>query len=232
MTAELSAPDLVTDALNKGDVDLADILKLVLAVESPKPVESGPVPKNVTLSPDVVVTLKSLVATLEALTLPSTARELSEVEKEDFTTALIDADDVEKAIAKATEKLKQVFQNHFDARAYADGRVRPDTRTNKEGYFVLEDKVSAAVPGPAKKVIRSVVDPAPVLTNEGLLELEKRGLISHDEYLKATRQTREVDEAGVLALIKERSGLLPYLAQVSKPSRAPYNQIRLVTNKE
>lgn len=232
MTADLSAPDLVADALNKGDLALSEILKLVLDIEAPKADESGPVPTSVTLSPDVIVTLKSLVATLEALELPKTARELNETEKEDFTVALIDADDVEKAIGKATDKLKQVFQNHFDARAFADGRVRPDTRKNGEGFFVLDDKVSAAVLGPAKKVIRTVVEPGPVLTNEGLLELEKRGLISHDEYLKATRQTREVDEQGVMDLIKDRSGLLPYLAQVSKPNRAPYNQIRLVNNKE
>lgn len=232
MTAELTAPDLVTEALKKGDKSLSDILALVLGVEQEKSTVTPPLPDNVKLNPEVIQRLKTLVATLDDLTPPERRRELTRDEKEDFTLALEDVNEVKKAVTTAEDKIKQVFQNHADVVAITNGKVNAATVTNKEGFYVLEDKTSMAVSGLSKKVIRSTVEPNPVLTDEALQSLERQGLISHKEYLAATRQVREIDETGVWKLIEDRPGLLPHLAAVAKPERAPYNQIRLVTNKD
>jgi hypothetical protein len=232
MTAELTAPDLVTEALKKGDKTLGDVLALVLDVEREKSTATPPLPSDVSLNPEVIQRLKTLVNTLEGLVPPERRRELSAGEKEDFTVALEDVNEVKKAVTVAEDKIKLVFQNHADVVAITTGQVTPATPTNKEGFYVLEDKNSMAVKGLSKKVIRTTVEPDPVLTDEGLQTLERQGLISHQEYLAATRQTREVDETGVWKLIEDRPGLLPHLASVSKPAKAPYTQIRLVANKD
>jgi len=232
MTTEMTAPDLLTGALDKGDQSLGDVLKLVLNLDAADTTKTPPVPTNVTLNPEVVQTLRTLVQTLVGLDLPTSRRELTQAELEEFTLALQDANEVKKAVTASEDKLKQVFQNHADVRALADGRVTPATPTNKLGYYVLEDKASMAVPGLAKKVQRTITEPNPVLTDAGLRDLEQRKLITHEEYLKATRQVREPDEVGVMDLVRKRPGLLPFLAEVSKPERAPYNTISLVTNKD
>jgi hypothetical protein len=232
MTTELTAPDLVTEALAKGDKTLSDVLALVLNVEREKSTVTPPLPGDVSLNPEVVQQLRTLAQKLADLVPPERRRELTTGEKEDFTLALEEANDVKKAVTVAEDKIKQVFQNHADVHAITNGQVDTATATNKEGFYVLEDKTSMAVRGLSKKVIRSTVEPDPVLTDEGLQTLERQGLISHKEYLAATRQTREVDETGVWKLIEDRPGLLPHLAAVSKPAKAPYTQIRLVANKD
>lgn len=234
-TTEPNALDVVTSGLQglkKGDKTLGEVLQLALGVAQATPSDTPPLPENFSLNAEVVQTLKTLVATLNGLTPPERRRELTEGEKEDFTLALQDANEVKKAVTATEDKLKQVFQNHADVRAITEGKVGPETRVNKDGYYVLPDKESMAVSGLAKKVIRSVVEPDPVLTDEALRLLEKKGLISHAEYLGATRQVREPDEAGLVKLIEARPGLLPHLASVAKPKQDPYNKIQLVTNKD
>jgi hypothetical protein len=228
MTDVATTPEAV---LKQDGVTLTAVLRAALRPGGDAPIKPTPLPKSVAVTPEVAQILKTVAVTLDGVTLPTLRRELDADELEDFTLALEDVTKARTALEAAEKKLKLTFQTHFDAVARnTPGFTTNGVEYNKDGFYVTEDHVSAAVEGLGKKVIRSVVPGSPVLTEEGLASLEAEGVISHEEYLKATQQVRVVDEDGVMELAKERPELLPELASETTQEKADYTTIRLVTN--
>lgn len=233
MTAAVTPATGVNAEILKDGVTLEEVLKAARALLVPQlPSKETPLPKSVTVTPEVAQILKTLVGTLENVPLPTARRQLTESELEDTTLALQDVSRAKGAIETADKKIKQVFQTHFDAVARQKNQVTDATKFNKDGFLVLGDVASAAVDDLDVKAVRVVVDPTPVLTEEDLRSLESSGFLTHTEYLAATKPVRVMDEEGVMKLVRERPGLLPVLAGVAKSERDPHTQIRLAPNKD
>jgi hypothetical protein len=231
MTAEVTTQGLSSAALKDG-ATLADVLKaerrkMVVA----EPEKATPLPPSITLDRATESAMQRLPATLAVTKIPRKRRQLTEAELEELTAALVLTLKVRSEAKRAEDKLKQIFQTHADAVAVQNGVPDELTKRNKEGFFVLEDTTSMAVDGLADKVIRSTVEPTPVLTEAELLDLENQGVLSHQEYLKSTKPARVLDEDGVMALVRDRPGLLGVLATMAKSEKDPHTQIKVVPNR-
>jgi hypothetical protein len=232
MTAEVLPQDLSELAMKDG-ATLTDVLKAErgrLAVDPPQ--KETPLPTSVTLDEETVAAATVVGVKLAQVQLPRKRRSLNEAELKSLTEALITVLKVRSGAKTAEDKIKQIFQTHADSVALVDGLPDETTKRNKDGFFVLEDTTSMAVDGLPKKVVRTVVEPTPVLTEAEIAHLEKIGVLSHAEYLKATRPARVIDEDGVLDLIRKRGhDLAVVLAAHAKSEKAPHTQIQVVPNR-
>ena len=232
MTAEVLPQDLSETVLKDG-ATLTDVLKAERARSVVAPVEEPtPLPTSVVLDEETLRATTLVAAKLSQVTLPRKRRSLNEAELKSLTEALILVLKVRSGAKQAEDKIKQVFQTHADSVALVDGLPDETTKRNKDGFFVLEDTTSMAVDGLPKKVVRVTVEPTPVLTEAEIRHLEKVGVLTHAEYLKATRPARVIDEDGVLDLIRKRGhDLAVVLAAQAKTEKAPHTQIQVVPNR-
>lgn len=230
-TAPATSADLLKAILDKG-ATVADLLKAFNEAQlSPLAEAETPIPRSPAVSAEVGVILRGLAATLKEIKLPMTRRELSVEEREELTQVFEELHTALAGLKVSEEQIKFAFQQHFDAHARAEGLIDPTTPRNKDGFAILPDKTSAAVPGLDKKVVRQVTIPTAVITEEGLANLEELGILSHREYLAATKPARDVREEGILDLIKSRPELLEHLAAVAVLPKAMSNTITLAPNK-
>jgi hypothetical protein len=231
-TAEILHQDL-SDLAMKDGATLTDVLKAQRALAVvPAPEEPTPLPTSVDLDDATIEAMTSLPVQLGLVQIPRKRRSLNESELKDFTRALIQVLLVRSQAKVAEDKIKQIFQTHADSVALVDGLPDETTKRNKDGFFVLPDTSSMAVDGLPKKVVRTVVEPTPVLTEAEIKHLEKIGVLSHAEYLKATKPARVIDEDGVLELIRKRGhDLAVVLAAQAKSEKAPHTQIQVVPNR-
>lgn len=232
MTATVASADIVQTVLAKKDVSLIDVLKAFNAtLVSPEAEKETPLPKSPAVSAEVGVILRGLPGTLAGIGLPTTRRELSVEERTELTQVFEELQEALSGLKVSETQFKTAFQQHFDAHARAEGLIGPTTLRNKDGFAILRDDESAAVEGLDKKVVRQTTIPTPVLTNDALQLLEEAGILTHAEYLAATRPVREVREEGVLALVRERPELIAELAAVAVLPRAASNTVKLSPNR-
>jgi hypothetical protein len=205
-----------------GKASLTDVLDALLAAEAattPAPTEAPerkPLPAVVPLSDPERTTLRTLVNKIDALDLPTTARELSAAERTQFIAAFDQIKDGLKAIKRAEDALKEVFQNHLDVELGTPG---PDVEQDANGHYVAAGSVTGD--GLAKRVSREVRGGKAVsLTVDDLSGLEADGDITHADFLAMTDAVRVVDEAAIMKILNGRPELLPVFRKVARVAPA------------
>lgn len=206
-------PAAITGLLAKPNTKVHDVLKAAVAEAPLAETASTPIPTSPALSDDARVAVKRIVDKLELLDLPNSRRQLSPQEMHDVVATFITLDEAIKGLGVSKEQFKAALFNHFDQVAVQEGKITQDTRLTKEGWAIVEDKVSAAVPGLDKKATREVRGGTPSLTAEALAELVAAEEISHEDYLAMTRQTRVAEEAQVLEWLRKNPGKAATLAK-------------------
>lgn len=219
MTATLIATHVtrLKELLAKKGVSLADLVRTVDAAQAeitpPKPY-TGPLPKKVTVSPTDVVTLSRFATLAESAEWPTERRELTELEKNSLLHLLV-AEKTLKALVERVEKsLKPAIFNHLDVQAERTGAANQATPRHKDGYYILDGEVT--IEGLGYKATRETRAGTVSLTAEDLAQLENEGTITHDEFLKLTRQVRVVEEAHLMAQLADNPDLAQKIALATK----------------
>lgn len=213
MSKSLTTTQAVKGVLAKKDATLAEVLTVV-GPEAPNPPEvETPLPKSPALSKAVAPIVAMLPAKLAAIVVPTVRRELDVEELEELTVAMDEVKQAKAAITKAEGHFKAAFFNHFDAVARRLGRVTQDTKRTKDGWFIVEDKESAAVPGLAKKVVRETSAGSVQFGVDQLTELEAEGKITHAQFLAMTSQVRVINESAIFAAIEADPNLAEVLGE-------------------
>lgn len=206
-----------------GKATLTDVLDALLAVEAAEApvveVERKPLPKVVPLADEERTTLRTLVNKIDALDLPTTARQLSDAERRQFITAFDDIKGGLKSLKRAEEALKEVFHNHLDVELLDKGVPGPDIDQDDAGHYVEEGSVTAD--GVSKRVSREVRGgKAQAITVEDLRQLETDGDITHADFLAMTDAKRVVAEDQIMRLLNARPELLPVFGKVARLGQA------------
>lgn len=205
----------VKGALAKGKASLSDIIVAargaVLAASRAevdwRPERPVPVLELTEAEQDAIT---ALLQVIEDVRLPSSARKMEPKEISDVVRLKAAAEKAGKAVEKATLAAKVAFFNHADEVATEKGQVDDTTPITKEGWFVIEDKISGAVPGEGQKPVREVRSGSVTLAAEDLKALVDSGDLDHADYLALTRQVRVLDEARLHEVIDRK----PHLAEV------------------
>jgi hypothetical protein len=217
--------------LRKANASVAGVMKAYDAEVRRTVVEPAttPIPKAPALPEAVYDSYLDLPSVLLDLDLPTSRRQMSPAELKAATVATEKIKAAQAALTTALEQIRMAAFNHFDSVAAEAGLLNVETKLTKEGWAILEDKQSGAVPGLAQKLVREVSGGSPELTEASLHSLEESDEITHDEYLGMTRQVRIVDEARVLEWLRRNPGKTEVLGDVITSKTAP--SARLVLRK-
>lgn len=213
MSKSLATTQSIKGILAKKETTLTEVLAHV-GPEAPNPPEvETPLPKSPALPKAVAPIAAMLPAKLAAIQVPTERRELDADELEELTVAMDEVKQVKAAVTKAEGYFKAAFFNHFDAVARRLGLVTKDSKRTKDGWFIIEDKVSAAVPGLSKKAVRETSSGSVQFGVDQLAELEAEGQITHAQFLAMTSQVRVVNEGAILAAIEADPDLAKVLGE-------------------
>ena len=196
--------DSLTDVLTR----LADS-KVVAEAERP----STP-PKIIPVTPEAMAALKRLSVDLGAVALPSERRALTDTEANHLILLHRDTKAAEKALKMTAASVKEAVFNHLDVRLEEDNEPEA-LPVDKNGHYLVKGEFEPK--GTGLRFCRELRQAAPDITGEDLLSLYEGGKITREQYLKATRQVRVVDEEGLLKVIKTDPTILEALAEVVEP---------------
>jgi len=202
---------LLTDGHGLGDVLDALVeskAKKGTEVEVPR----RPLPAVVPISDTQRTTLRTIVSKLDALQLPTSARLLTDVEKDTFIDLFGELKDALKVLGVGESALKETFHNHLDVELGTPG---PDVKQDKNGHYVKAGSVG--FPGKPVEVKREERGgKAASLTDSDLQRLESLGEIDHATYLAMTDAgVRNPNEAKIMSLLKKRPELLGALRKIA-----------------
>lgn len=175
--------------------------------------EVSPLPKRITVTEDLALTLKHLPGNIQTAQLPNVRRALTEPERESLLSLLDEVKATEKLLKNTTESLKAAWFNHFDSVAEKEGRADENTPRDRNGWYLLEDRENGTAADTDVIATREIRQGAVSLTAENLKALEDAGQLSHEDYLALTKQTRVVDEDHFLKALAQREHLIPVVAQ-------------------
>lgn len=192
--------------VSSGKISLTELMdKLAPAVEPPAETEVAK-PKQIVLSPEDKKVLRSLPKQLADLELPSTARKLTEPERDTLVPLFDRVKIAVAAVKKAEEAIKEAMHGHIDS--ITEGPLGKNGHKLTEGEIVAQDY--------AKKVVRGTVGGNAVqLTDSDLQDMESEGLITHAQYLAMTKKVpavRVVAPDAVMAEINKDPSLLDAIA--------------------
>jgi hypothetical protein len=188
-------------ALVKRSPDFNSVLKGL--AQSYAPAAKPKVASLPVISEDDHSAIKKLVSVFGVVA-PTSRRKLAPAERDALMTERETLDTVDKLVTKRKEAIRTIAYHHLDIEAEEDGLVDENTPRDKDGHYILEGFVDT---GHAKGFKRSPRDGTAVLTVDAIRTLEGLGVITHDEFLEATKQTRIVHDDGILNLLKRRPEL-------------------------
>jgi hypothetical protein len=199
-----------------GKASLTDVLDALLKARAAEvPIvtpERRPLPSVVPVSDEQRTTLRTIVNKIDALDLPTTARELSVAEQSQFKGTFEEVKKAKKVLDKAEDALKETFHNHFDVEL---GTPSDTVEQDAKGHYVTEGEIR--VDGEPTVIRREVRGGgAAALTEADLASLEAAGHITHADYLAMTTPVRVLDEHAVMKLLNARPELLPVFGTVAK----------------
>jgi hypothetical protein len=174
-------------------------------------------PKVVAVPPRQKAALKHLARDLDGFELPSERRTLTEAEQRSMVLMTHDAKAAAKAVSAATAAIKTAVFNHFDVTLESDNDIEDLPYDEASGHYLVDCEL--LVEGTGLKFTRELRQGSPDLTHEHLLALYEDGKLTRDEYLKATRQVRVVDEDGVMKVIRNRPDILADIEEVIEPGK-------------
>lgn len=201
----------VRAALSRVKATVTDVLNAAKPQKDLVTLAETPIPQSAALNEDAEEAVSKVAKLLSELDLPDRRRMLTKDELETLTRTYIEWDKASKGLDRSRDQIKAAIFNHFDAVAAHDGKIDLDTQHTKEGWAIVEDKASAAVPGLDFKLTREVAGGKTELDLDRLRDLVEDEIISQEDFLALTRQIRVVDENRALEWLRknpERAHLL------------------------
>lgn len=205
---ERIVPAVVAE-INKGSIKLSDLLKRIAKKPEPyKPPTKTPLPAVLTEKE------RQALETFHQVFGKVCPTERSAVTEEQLDLLVQERDVldvIEKMIAKRKEAIRTIVFNHFDTQRDPsldrdeDGNIT-GVEWDKDGFYILPERVS--VPSQGKAFTREVSEGTAGLTEAKLRALDEQGVISHEDYLEMTDQTRVVNEAKVLLRFRKNPKLV------------------------
>lgn len=154
---------------------------------------------------------------LRTTPLPEDRRMLTHAEQADLITLGKDVKAAEKALAVAVAALKTAVFNHFDVSLERDNPDEDLPYDEKTGHYLVGGELVVEEAG--LRFTRELKQGSPDLTADHLLTLFEEGKMTRAEYLKATRQIREVDEDGLMNVLRKRADLLADIEEIIEPGK-------------
>jgi hypothetical protein len=189
------------------------------AVEAQDSVDFPALPKPVQLDEDTKRALEALPGVF-AKVHPEIRRTLSDKEINDLYFERETLRKVTGVLDGRDEAIKEIIRNHLDMDAETKGvavrKALVDSKTGEviveatprdaHGHYVLatkEQREEVQVPGTDRVFVREYRAPSTTVDVSALLDMYKNDLITKDEYLAMTRQTRVIDEGKVWDFIRK-----------------------------
>jgi hypothetical protein len=211
---------------------VADIVRAVHSAEELQTtVYPVTLPQEIVLTKEEIVALSVLPLHISATVLPDERVELDEVQLTEITNLVGMAKKVKAIAERVVDNAKPAMFNHMDVTAEDDGRADENTPRSKDGYYLFADTTSAAVKGLDYKITREMTKGRVTLTVADLEALETKGIITHPEFLKLTKQVRVIDESSFLEVLAKKPELAVKVGKELKVG-APTLSLHIRDNKD
>lgn len=206
--------DLKVEDTDTLETVLARVASRKVAAEAEVPHKT---PKVIPVSPEQQKALQHVTRDLKATNLPADRRALTEEEQRELAVLGRDVKRSEKILSVAVQALKTAVFNHFDVRLEEDNDPEDLPVDQKTGHYLVAGELGVESEG--LRFIRQLSPSAPDITADNLLDLYEDGFLTRQEYLKATRQTRVVDEDGLMDVIRARPEVLADIEPILTPGK-------------
>jgi hypothetical protein len=210
----------VRKALAKPKASVGEVLKVARPEAYKLELAETPLPQNPGLNEEAWDAIEQVAGLLGALELPEHRRQMTKGEREQVTRVYEQLQKAMEGLNRARDQIKIAAFNHADAEAAAQGKITDETQFTKEGWAIVEDKTSMAVPGLDKKLTREVSGGKVTLPLENLQGLVEDEKIDSKDFYAMTRQVRVVDEDRVLAWLRKNPEKAEVLAEATEIGRA------------
>jgi hypothetical protein len=213
----------VRKALSQPKATVSTVLKAARPEADKLDLAQTPLPQNPGLNEDAWDAIEKVAGLLAELELPNRRRQMTEGERERVTRVYEALQKAQSGLERSRAQIKIAAFNHADAEAAERGLITAETQFTKEGWAIIDDRESLAVPGMEKKLTREVSGgkvTLPLANLQALVEDEK---LDRADLNAMTRQIRVVDEDRVLAWLRKNPERAEILAEATEIGKSTAN---------
>lgn len=206
----------VRKALARPKATVGDVLQAARPEAYKLELGETPLPQDPSLNEEAWDAIEQVAGLLGALELPDRRRQMTKGEREEVTRVYEKLQKAMEGLNRSRDQIKAAAFNHFDAEAAAQGKITAETQFTKEGWAVVDDRTSMAVPGLDKKLNREVSGGKVTLPLAKLQDLVEDEKLDPKDFYAMTRQVRVVDEDRVMAWLRKNPEKAELLAQATE----------------
>lgn len=234
----LTTTSNVMELLSKSSVTLDEVLDAIAdAQEKPKPAAHRDLPPMPTFSDAERKALRTIVKNASEFPFPEQARILTEEERKQAIDIFVQIKTAKSSLANLEEAFKTTFHGHLDVELEAAKRAK-GVEQDVRGNYIADGEITAS--GVDKKVARETRGGGAAGLTMGdltrLVEDERFPDWDHKAFLAATEQTRNVDTASIMEMIKKTPKLVDGLRSVvhltSKTTQLAVRPVKTATAKK